>query len=425
MYQEIIKLYNQLKKTGFFHLVISDVLAKSIAFCGGIILVRLLTKNEYGIYSYVNNSLSILVLLGDMGTGVATMQFTQEEYNHPEKRDALFKYGLQCGFLFSCIPFLCVLISPLIFPFTIEEAIPLTIGLCALPFFNTAIRFCQINLRGHLENRKYSCLNVLSVIINYVVLLPMAFYFGVTGAIYSNYFISAATLLFAICINKGLLHYKADTSIITRAQKKQFIKLSLASQCNNAIAQFLIIMDLFFIGLFFKNAEIIASYKIASTIPSVMMFLPASIMVYTIPYFARNKNNYLWIKSNYRKLIILNGALCTSVGVLFIIIAPIIIPLIFGKEYNDVILCFRIIMVGFIFSGSIQSPSENIIYTQRKVRVNLLITLILGLCNAVLDIILIGVWGSIGAAIATASTNMLGAFLTFGYMHIYMSRKNG
>lgn len=424
MSQKIINLFQKLKSTGFFYIVISDFLSKSIAFCGGILLVRLLTKNDYGIYSYVNNTLSVLILLGDMGAGVATMQYTQEVYHSPEKRNAFFKFGFRCGLIFCCIPFICVLLSPLIFPFTIKEAIPLTISLCALPFLNTAIRFYQINLRGLLENKKYSILNILTVIINYIILLPMANYFGVTGAIYSNYITAALTLLAAIIISRGLVHFEADTSIIPKIQKKQFVKLSFASQCNNAISQFLIIMDLFFIGLFFKNPETIASYKIASTIPSVLMFLPTSIMIYVLPYFTRNKNNNLWVRSNYKKLVFFNGILCFLVSIVLIILAPFMIPMIFGKEYADVILCFSIIMFGFIFSGGIQVPSENVIYTQRKVKINLAITLTLGLCNAVLDILLIHFFGSVGAAVATASTNILGAFLTFGYMNFFLKNKH-
>lgn len=53
-------LRNKLFKTGFFHIFGSSVINKIVTFASGIILVRILSKEEYGVYTYAENLLSFL-----------------------------------------------------------------------------------------------------------------------------------------------------------------------------------------------------------------------------------------------------------------------------------------------------------------------------------------------------------------------------
>ena len=159
-------------------------------------------------------------------------------------------------------------------------------------------------------------------------------------------------------------------------------------------------------------------------IPSAVAFIPSSIMVFVIPYFARNKDNYEWIKSNYKKLILITISVAIVIVAGGIVTAPWIIPFIFGKQYADAITCYIILLCGFLFSGGLQTPSINIIYTQRKVKINLIITLVSGCFNIVFDLIGIQLWGSIGAAIATALTSFVGGIASTTYM-IWFLRKKG
>ena len=106
-----------------------------------------------------------------------------------------------------------------------------------------------------------------------------------------------------------------------------------------------------------------------------------------------------------------------------IALAPWIIPLIFGNQYTDAVPCFIILMVGYFFSATFQSPSNNIIYTQRKVRVNLIITILSGVANCILDVVLIKYYGSVGAAWGTTLVHIITSALSFGYMSVYLRRR--
>ena len=51
-FQKLLPRINTLFKTGFFHIFGSNVINKILAFLSSVILVRILTKTEYGAFTY-------------------------------------------------------------------------------------------------------------------------------------------------------------------------------------------------------------------------------------------------------------------------------------------------------------------------------------------------------------------------------------
>lgn len=419
-FQQLIEQLKKLVWTGFFSIVGANTLVKVITFCGGVVLVRVLSKSEYGIYSYVNNTIGFLILLGDMGTGLTTMQFSQEYYKS-EKLKGFCAFGLKVTILFSIIPAICILTSPYYFPYTIKEAIPLTVALTGIPFLNNLNTFLQTNLRIHLKNNKYAILCVISIMVHYIVLLPLAFQWGVKGAIYANYGYMAVTLFWSILFNKGSIYINnEDKKYLTRREKKEFIKYAIPTQLNSIAGQIMTLLDVFIIGLVYANENAIASYKIAATIPSACAFIPASIMLYITPYMARNRTNKIWLKRNIPKLLKYSIALYAIIAFIAIITSSWLIPLLFGPQYKDSIECYIILMIGFVFYGGIQAPVSNVLYTQRKIRVSLMITILGGISNILLCVVGIKVWGITGVAIASTANNMLIGLSAGGYIRHYI-----
>ena len=413
-------LGEKLFRTGFVSVFFSSVLCKVFTFIGGMIVVRVLSKSDYGDYTYIMNCYGMLLLLGDLGCSVASMQFCNENYNNPQKFDAFFVYGVRKGILFSAITALLLLLSPLFYPFQQAEAARLTKSLCLMPFLTVINNFLSVNLRIRLENNRYAAVNVFQSVVQYLVILPLAYWFGVTGAVLSNYVIYALVLVFSLLWSRRLLDFSWHKCDLERHEKHAFLKLAAASQINNGVDHMLLLLDVFLIGIFIGESEIISSYKVATTIPTALAFIPTAMMVYVIPYFARNSQDLDWVRRNYRKLTLYSagGNLLITAGC--IVLAPWMIPLIFGHQYADAVQCFIILMVGYFFSATVRVPAANIIYTQRKVSVNILITAVTGVANCILDILLILKFGAVGAAWATTMVHILHSFLSGGYMILYL-----
>lgn len=419
---KICNLTGTLKRTGFFSVFLSNVLSKVLSFCGGIVIVRILSKGDYGLYTYVMNCYSMLFILNDFGCNVAMMQFRSEHYKDPVLCNEYFTFPFKCAVLFSLFEAVLILLSPVFYPFKQNGASGLTQALCFLPFLTTVNTFLLSNLRVEMQNSKFALLNFFQVVFHYGFILPFSFFWKVSGAIFSNYAMATAMLLLSLVMSRNYIDFDWKSKNLTRKNKKYFLKYAFASQINNSIGALLNLFDVFLIGLVIVNNEVISSYKVASTIPQALMFIPNSILVYAGPLFARNINNKDWIKRNFNRMVLgclgINGLIsCFCIGV-----AQRMIPLVFGKEYVDAVFCFIILMVSFFVQGTFQIPAANVIYTQHKVRVNLVITFVSSVVNCILDVFLIQVYGSIGAAIATLVVSVIAATLAYSYMRFWLGK---
>jgi len=93
---------DKLFSTGFFHVFFSTVFNKGITFIAGIVLVRILSKEQYGVYSYAYNIYSTIMLFTGMGMVSAILQVCSESENKKKGKE-LYNYG--CRFSLFLISF--------------------------------------------------------------------------------------------------------------------------------------------------------------------------------------------------------------------------------------------------------------------------------------------------------------------------------
>lgn len=415
---------DKLLRTGFFSVFFSSAFSRVLTFIGGMIIVRVLSKDDYGSYTYVMNCYGMICLLNDLGCGNATMQFCSENYKDENKSGAFFRYGWKMAMLFSAITAVLTFFSPWFYPFKEQEAARMAQSLCLIPFLTTANSFLEVNLRVRLLNDRFAKFNIVSTAVHYLVILPGSWWFGVWGAVLSNYVIRGLTLLYGFYLSRKQLPAFRDGQKLCTDEKWELLKLAFASQVNNSAYGLLNLFDIFLIGIFIGENIIISSYKIATTIPSALAFIPAAVMTYIIPYFARHKGDLKWVKRNYAKLVLCCLGGSAAISVICILAGPWIIPLLFGRQYEDAVTCYIILMVGYFFHAGLQTPTLNVLYTQRKVWQCTAMVMISGLLNCILDVILILRIGSIGAAIATSFLHVCVALMSVGYILFYLNRSS-
>ena len=423
-YSSLKKDIGKLTRSGFFPVIVSNTLAKACALLGSIIIVRILSVPDYGVYTKVINNYSILFILNDFGFSVAMMQYRGENYNDPIKRNAYFVEPFKYAMGFSLISSLIIAVSPVFFPYKSDNDALLTQLLCLTPILVTVNSFITLNLRVLTENIKYSVVNFAQAFLTYFFLIYGSYKYGVTGAVLSIYMVNIATIIFGVLISRGELSFDWQSKVLHKSEKIDFFKFAIGAQFNNSIGVLLHLFDVFLIGLIVASDAVLAEYRVASTIPQALVFIPNSIIIYIAPYFARKINDLEWIRGNTRKLIAgciaLNGVI-TIVG---IIIAPVLVPLVFGAQYENSVLYFKILMVAFFFTGSFQIPAANVIFTQHKVRANIIITLISNVANCILDYCLIKQYGATGAAIATCAVAMISSLVAIVYLIRILRRCN-
>lgn len=416
---KIKKLISQkllvLKKTGFFSIFISNVFAKVVAFLGNIAIIRILSKNDYGIYAYAINAMTMLYLFNDFGASTSALQSLTENHNDKEKQKIILRYAMKVGLTGSLFSGFLILLSPLFYPFKIIDAKYYTFILCLIPLFSNLNAFISVVLRSNLENKKFAIFNFSQTFLNYIFLILMSIAFGLKGAIISQYCYIILTFIIGIFLSKNVLGTLKIKKELNKCEKKEFLKYSFSTQANSTLSSILLNIDLFLIGFMIGDAEVIATYKVASTIPMALSFLPHCVMIYILPYFVMHNKNYSWIKKSYTKLLkfgivaygIVTLSLCLLAGPLF--------KLFYGNNYSNAIVTFVILMIGFFFSSTIKIPTNNILYSMRKLKINLVVTISSTILNLIFNIIFIKFMGINGAAITTMSINIFSSILLFCY----------
>lgn len=393
-------LIKKVKNKGFFHIFNASFLNKIIQFCSGIFLVRVLTKEDFGVYSYAQNILNMALLVSGLGTIYALMQFGSES-TKDSKRNVYFRYGLKIGFTFNFLLMIGIILFSNLFPFEIKEAHHIVLLMCFMPICIYAFELIQTYFRTGLYNVEFSRLSTTNTFFIFVLSILGAIIYGIQGVVMGTYI--AYTL--SIVVGIFLIRKKnvwSSVSELNKDEKVGFLKYSSISMLNNSISQLVYLADLFIIGILIKDINMIASYKAATILPFALNFIPISLMTFVYPYFAKNKDDKVWIKEKLllmQKYLILFNLFIT---VVLIAAAPLVIKIIFGEQYLDSVNIFRVLCVSYFVASSFRIPAGNILVMMRKVNYIFYINLATGLLNIGLDIILINqfsVWGAVATTL--------------------------
>ena len=97
----------------------------------------------------------------------------------------------------------------------------------------------------------------------------------------------------------------------------------------------------------------------------------------------------------------------------------------YGVEYLDAVVPFKILTVNYFFSGTFRAIAGNLLVTQRKLGFNTFVAILSGVLNVIADVIFIMNYGSVGAAVATLSIVVLCSILNTVYLIVTLVRKRG
>lgn len=408
------KTINKLFSTGFFHIFGSNVINKILGFVSSVFIVRLVSKYNYGLYTSALNIFSFFMILSTMGMISGVLQLCSENARNLEKNYQIYNYGARIGILFNFFLGIVIFLSSIIFEFPIKGSEKILMLLSFIPVFEGTIEFQKTYFRSRLENQLFSYANTLNTF--FVVLCSVlgAFIYEVNGLIIGRYL--AAFISIFIIKNNLNAPLSVKHTCLEKEDKDSLWKISLISMLNGGLSQILYLVDIFLIGLLVKDASSVADYKIAIIIPTALEFIPSSICIYIYPYFSLNKDKKEWVEKYYRITMILVGCLNLFISVFLVIFAPFIIKIIFGEQYMSSLSMFRISAISYFFLGTFRTISGNLLVTQRRLKFNLIISIITGILNLISNFFLIKFMGAEGAAWTTLFISCMSGCILTGYM---------
>lgn len=418
----MIDRIKDLGKGGFFHILGSTFINKIIAFATNVLLVRFLTKNDYGVFTGAFNVFFIVFLFSGLGITSGVLYFCSKAIGREEKTE-YYNYAFRFG-LFSEIALSVAMIIYGLFGYVgIEETRQYIISLAALPFVAFVFDYYSIILRAEKSNVKYSKLLNINSFLYLVFGVSGALIGGIGGTIAGRYlaYLVSSLIGFKYCsefIDRGW------TNKLTKAKSSDINKYSLKAGITSALNVILYRIDVAIIQVVVADASILASYKTGTALPENLSFIPQCVMIYYLPVFIQNISNTEWIKRKVKEIYLFVGAISIALGAILFIFAPLIIKIIWGEQYLDAVPCMRVLAISFVILSTFRTTSTNILLALKRAGYTMVVSIITGVANILLDVLMTVHYGSIGAAYATLIVTILASVLSFPYvMYIVYSGK--
>lgn len=404
---------------GLLEIFSANFFNKIIQFGTTLVLTRILDKNVYGSFIYAQNILNLFLLFEGFGSVSGILQYCSSEKDDRRKL-SFFKYGLKIGTIANSIIALCILLFTLFYKLPVENSTVILLGFSLLPLFTVFFNEIQVFLRAVFKNKEFSILSVTNTFTYFIANITLGLVLNIKGVILGSYISYFISIFLGVYFIKNYIKDIKKEEYPCKKERKEFFNYSIVFCLTNSISSMLYLIDTFLVGVIIKDASIVAAYKNATLIPFNLNFIPMSLMIFVYPYFARKESDKEWIKSKYltlqKYLLILN--IIISLFCLFL--GPQIIMLIFGAKYSDSIIPFKILSVGYFIAGTFRIPSGNILASIKKVKINFYNSIISGIMNIILDIVLIMKFGSVGAAIATVFVFIISSLFSNIYLYHYL-----
>lgn len=408
----LMTILKKLGSTGFLHLFGSSVINKILVFISSVVIVRLIPKADYGVYSNANNILNFFCLAEGFATTTVLLQFGCTTKG--KEKENVIRFCFTLSLVTNTILSIAILISGAVVPFAIAGTGSLLTLMSFQPLIRTLIEQQRIYLRIEQRNKEFAFSNNIYTATHVVLTIVFSLIFKVNGLIFSNYLTVVIITIFlwkryGLGAPKLLLKYPKEKLI-------KLLKFSFVCIVNNSTASIMYILDTFVLGIVIAQSTVTASYKVASTIPSALSFIPTCVMIYIYPYFAKRNTDIKWCLKTYKKVLLFFGGFNLVMVTGLIVFSKLIIRLVFGAQYLDAVPCFIVLCIGYFIRATFRTVPGQLLITQEKLGFNTATGFISGALNTILNIILIPKYSAMGAALATVIVTALVAVAATIYL---------
>lgn len=377
------------------------------------IISHFISTEQYGMSSLFQVTYNFLYAFILLGYDQAFMR----EFNEEDNKKRLFFNCAFPSFMFSIV--LCLLIilfkeqiSLIIFGDSKYFTPIVLLGIC-MPLFIVE-KFLLLSLRMSENGKKYSFWNIFSKLL-YLIILIIFIALGERSFLCITYSLVSAQIITSILI---LIFDGKNVSISTKSYDKELFKkvtkyalpLVPIVVINWAMSS----LDTIFLK-YFSNFYNVGIYTMAYKFVNIIMIIQTSFCLVWAPISYRwkkeNKNN------NYYQLVILAMSfIMMEVFALTMLFKPLI-NIILSSQYHNCIYIIPFLLFYPIFVTVSETTTLGIPFT-RKSYLNVIISIISIITNAVLNYILIPKYGAVGAAIATGIS-----YCVFFWLRTLFSRK--
>lgn len=387
---------DSLIKKGFFHIFTGNILVKAVSFISSFLVVRLVTKDAYANFAYADNLYAYIILFSGMGLSASFLKVSVEEEDKGIAK-SLFIFCSKWGSLIQIVLSFLLVLYALVGEITFESSKPLILLLFLTPCLDFLMQMSQSYNRFSLRNDLFSKAAVINASVLSIATILLVSIFGVVGIPI------ARVVAYLLSISWGIRKsdvLSIDKVVISPSIKKNTLKLGISITIATIFSSIMPLNEVLLVNVLLKDSIITANFKAASLLPSQLLIITNSVILFIFPLVAKKNSN----KERF-KLILkyssLNLLIVIIIGGIGILMTPFIVNFIYGSKYDDSISLSYMLWVVRLINTGIRMIPMNMLPAIGKEKFSAYFSVITCLIHFILDYYLILNYGIYGIAYAS------------------------
>lgn len=329
------------------------VISKGLLMIFNIIIARILTEQDYGAYSLINNTVQTFIVFAGAGIGVTLTRYVAL-YRNKNKNIA----GVIIGTLLLINIIISLIVALIVFIFSDKIAMLLNSDInitnllkitSATIFFTSVVSILQGTLQGFEKYKRIAFIQVLSNILNLIIGMLLANFFGIIGAVISLLVLQIIMfLVMQLTLNNVLKEEKIKLKCkFIEEIKKAILKVTIPS----FLATIFVIPLMWFTNFFFSSRiglEEFGAFSVCIQWFNIINYIPQQFGQLKPIYTQLYDNGEFKKLKKYLNKIILTAVCFSVICTLLFILARNVILLGYGKFYTQFGLPFSIMMIATV-----------------------------------------------------------------------------
>ncbi len=385
-------------RKGLVHILAGSFMTKLVSMFGSIFLVRILSKQEYGVLSYLDNIYGYVLVLAGMGMANVILRYVVLG-NSPEKKYGYFRHAFQSAGIWNIV---LMLLAAALFWFYPHKAEYqgytwlLNVMFVMLPLQNiTELMLC--NERAMFSNQRYALFSLLLSVLVIAGKIAAGAVAGIRTVVFGQlaiYAIMAAFLYFAghKRYYRGLQPVK-----LSKTEQSETNKYALQYMITNGLWTVFMLNDTFLLGRFCEPS-VLADYRVAYTIPGCVNIISSAIGIFVAPYFVRNENDLPWIRRNFKLAYAASAAAIGVVCLGIALLAKPVVWLLYGEQYLNIVPVMRLLLLAAFFNCALRYTTANLLAAMGQIKYNMTVSAIGMALQIGINLFVVPKYGAMGVA---------------------------
>lgn len=401
-------------KEGFLYILSGNILVKAISMISGIIIVRIIDKNDYAYYSYALNLYSYIDLVAGLGLASALLKYAATGEN-VQKDKTYFVYAGKMGtaIQFICSIALCTAVSFIRIPF--PQARTYIYALVFMPSLAYFLSTVQMYLRGQQLYKQYAATGLLQVVIVCLIGSLLSFKFNATGLVAGRYIAVIISISYGIKVLMPNLR-TVKITILGKKEIRLFWEMAISLMLAELFSSIMPANETFLINNLIKDEVVTANFRVAGLIPQQLILVTGSIAIFYFSKIAQIKDRSIAF-SQIVRIAILNFCIVFFITVVGIVMSPWIIRILYGEKYMDAVFISNRLWIMRFINVAFRMIPMNFLPAIGETKFNSVCSFFSCIIHIVVDYFCILHFGINGVAYATIVVYVLSSIAFWVYLY--------